>query len=101
MTERLNTLEAKVRSCLCSSAWQKFPVVAGEKDVELAIPGRSGVCPSVRSKECAVVLVLPQETRPALLSTRASLTSRLAPSSSHAAACLPPFSPPAAQLSFS
>lgn len=101
MTERLNTLEAKVRTCLCSSAWQKFPTVTCEKDTNLAVPGRSDVCPSVCSEEHGVVLVLPQEMRPALLSTWVSLTPGPAPSSSHAAVCLPPFSPPAAQLSFS
>lgn len=101
MTERLNTLEAKVRTCLYSSIWQKFPRVAGEKDVELAALERSGVCPSVHSEEHAVAVVLPQEPRAALLRTWALLTSSLAPSTSHAAASLPLFFPPAAQLSSS
>lgn len=30
MTERLNTLEAKVRSCLYCPVWPKFPGAAGE-----------------------------------------------------------------------
>lgn len=46
MTERLNTLEAKVRTCLYSPVWQKFPRVAAEKDVELAALGRClSFCP--------------------------------------------------------
>lgn len=61
MTERLNTLEAKVRTCLYSSVWQKFPRVAAEKDVELAALERSGVCPSIPSEEHAVVVVLLQK----------------------------------------
>lgn len=75
MTERLNTLEAKVRTCLYSPVWQKFPRVAAEKEVELAALGRSGACPSVHSEEHAGVVVLPQGTRAVLLCTWASLTS--------------------------
>jgi len=99
MTERLNTLEAKVRTCLYSSVWQKFPRVAGEKDVRLAALERSSVCPSTHGKE--QVVVLPQGRRAALLCTRVLLTSSPAPATSHAAAPLPPCFPLAARLSSS
>lgn len=53
MTERLNTLEAKVRTCLCSSVWQTFPRVAGEKEAELAALDEASVLPSTaRNRLC-------------------------------------------------
>lgn len=96
MTERLNTLEAKVRSCLYSPVGPKFPRVSGETHVELAGLERSAASSSLHGSgsaqkmrpylPVALLLLCPSHVA-AALSQPTSSRIMLRPQKHHAMCC--------------